>query len=296
MQYIIIFLITALMTYIFYEKKVTIKENKVLKKIKNAKAVRIIKNSYTQKIQELQTRGLLSEKLSKLTAGKIISLSIISYVLIFTIMYKIVLGVVSTALIIALPMLVLPKIIINFVIDRDKQKIMQILPAYIINLKNYVEQDNNVIKAIKETICLEPLNKHIERFNLTVQKGININEAFKKLKNSVDIKFFSSFVTAIESCNANGGSFSKILEKFANIISKENINRERTKEKAYSSVIILCVMLIINIYLIFSFVFSNPEYSAIVKETMLGRIILDINAISYLVIGYIVSKIYRIGE
>lgn len=296
MDKIVIYIISMIVGYMTYNMKaLKSKHTKRNSIISNVRGTKNIVNMYNCKLEEIQKKRLIKFKLNIVTAKTIIIGSVIVYIIMILIIYSII-QVKSTAIISALPIFALPYVIMQILIDREKKNIMEALPSYIVNLKNYVEQDNNIIKAIKNTNTNEPLKKYLDDFIIAVDRGINISSSFKMLKENVDIKKFSSFVTAIESCNVNGGKFSKTLDKYVDMISKENINRERTKEKAYSSVVILGVMIVINIYLVFSFVFAIPEYSQIIKETVIGRILLDFNAISIMMIGYIISRIYRMGE
>lgn len=292
---VIIIILGILLGYIVYLSNFKNKSKQILNKTANSKTIKKLTNIYNVRKEELTKQGILLNKIEKISFNNISLILIILFSILMIAFYKVI-GVFSTAVILSLPVFFIPKIIYTFLINRNKQKTMELLPGYIINLKNYVEQDNNIIFAMKDTICPEPLGRHIKVFNDTVRRGIDVNKAFKKLKESVNIKNFSSFVTAIETCYLNGGNFSRVIERFVDIISKENMNREKFREKAYSSVIILIVLIIINIYLIFAFVFSNPEYSQIIKGTVIGKIILNINAITYIFIGYLISKIYRIGE
>ena len=292
---ITIIILGILLGYVVYLSNFKNKSKQILNSASNSKTLKRLTNIYNVRKQEISNQGIVSNKVDKISFNKT-SILIIALFFILTIIFYKIIGVFSTSIILSFPIFFVPKIICAYLINRNKQKIMELLPGYIINLKNYVEQDNNIIFAMNDTICPEPLGRHIKIFNDTVRRGIDAKKAFKKLKESVNVKLFSSFVTAIETCYLNGGNFSRIIERFVDIISKENMNREKFREKAYSSVIILVVLVVINIYLIFSFVFSNPEYSQIVKGTVIGRLILNINAITYIFIGYLISKIYRIGE
>jgi len=122
---------------------------------------------------------------------------------------------------------------------------------------------------------------------------MNVIEAFDLLKADVNIKIFTTFINSCEVCYLNGGDFNKVLERYINMITKENIHKESAREKAYADILTLIIMIILNILVIVMFVFTNNEYAQIMKETFFGRLILNFNAVSYILIAYLISKIYK---
>lgn len=286
--YILIFLI------VFYSEN-KFKKYSITDKITKNKISSSILEKYNELINEIYSRQLFLYSKNVITIQNVLIVSTILFVIIVLLCYKIT-KILSTSLILAFPAYVLPYLILKYLIDNEKKQILYILPSYIVNLKNYIQQENNIIAAMKNVSCAQPLEKYIKSFNVQVGRGMNLKKAIEKLKRQVGILKFSELLSTIDACYSNGGNFENILNKYIDIISKENIHKEKIKEKAYSSVIILCIMIVINIYLVFSFILSNQKYANIIQNSIIGRIILNINAISYILIGYIVLKIYRTGE
>lgn len=199
----------------------------------------------------------------------------------------------STAFILSLPFFLAPIIIIKILLNREKTQITRILPMYVVNIKNHISEDNNIITAMQRTIIEEPLRKYIDTFKTNVSRGMNVIEAFDKLKDAVNVKTFTVFINSCQVCYLNGGDFHKVLERYIEIITKENIHKESTKEKSYSDILTLMIMAALNVLVIVMFVLTNKEYAAIMRETFLGRMILNFNAISYIVIAYLISRIYK---
>ena len=164
---------------------------------------------------------------------------------------------------------------------------------YAVNLKNHVSEDNNIIKAIQMTSVEEPLEKYIDKFTSNIKRGLNVIQAFEDLKNEVNIKNFDYLINSCETCYLNGGDFVKVLEQYINITTKENTEKESSKEKAYSDMLTLIIMVILNIFVVVCFVLANKDYAYIIRSTFVGRAILSLNALSYLVIAYLVSKMYK---
>jgi len=199
----------------------------------------------------------------------------------------------STALLISLIIFIVPIVIIRIRVDYRKNKILNILPAYIINLRNNIEIDNNIIKAIKKTEVEEPLIKCIKEFNLYVEKGINIYDSFERLKSLVNVKKFSDLVNIFQTCYLNGGNYTKVLNKYLYIITNETNKKEELKEKSRSVITTLIVLLFLNIYLLLFFVFTNETYKQIILKTSTGNIILNFSIIVYLIIATLIYKIYQ---
>ena len=199
----------------------------------------------------------------------------------------------STSVILAIPISLTPIFAIKLLINHEKNKINKMLPMYAVNLKNHVSEDNNIIKAIQITNVEQPLNKYIAVFKNNIKRGVNVIESFETLKTEINVKNFSNLVIACETCYLSGGNFTKVLEQFINIMTKEITHKESAKEKAYSDILTLVIMIILNALVIVMFVFTNKDYASIIRDTFFGRAILSFNALSYIFIIFLVSKIYK---
>lgn len=272
--------------YIFKKKikvfSLKLKENKVFKDIETI-------------IVNLEDQKKINKKRIIITPIIILLLSVITFVSSYTLLYTI-FKVKSTALILAVPGVYLPQFFLKYILDRQKSRMLDNLPTYILNLKNKVSSSQDIISAIKTTRVEEPLSIYINRFNLKVDRGVNIVESFENLKEDIGIKKVYSFISACQICYINGGNFTAILNRFSEIITKDNIQREKLKESSYTSIITLFVMFLMNLYLMFAFVFKNVEYANIIRKTFGGVVILNFTAITYIVIMYLILKIYRIGD
>lgn len=288
-------ILTILIYIIVYYYKQNLKQFNIKNKVKSNKIYINIIKKYSKLIEEIYQRHLFITYQKYITVPNILIISTMFFIIAFILFYSVI-KVFSTSIILSIFVYLLPYVFLKYMIDKEKKHILYMLPAYIVNLKNYIQQDNNVIVAMKNVICVEPLQKYIKKFNMHMERGMNIQSALNSLKKQVGINKFGELLMAIETCYFNGGKFDVILNKYIEIISKENIHREKIKEKAHSSVIILLIIMLINIYLLYAFILSNINYADIIRNTLIGRVILNINAISYILIGYIVSKIYRTGE
>lgn len=268
----------------------------------------IFKNYYFKLIEKMEGTGLykkldmqLIKELKRIKpridiAPKFLLMICIVIGLSVFVLVRITLGIMSTALITAIVFFTLPFVLIDMYIKVEKKKVKHQLPGYIINIRNHIENDNNIILALQDTEVQEPLKKHIDKFSLITKRGINIKQGFASLKSDVNIKIFSSFINAVSTCYSNGGNFEEVLNRFSRIITKENFERERLKENSYYSIITLLTMICINIYVMVAFIFGNKEYHNLIKNTMVGNVILNLSIITYVLIAYLIIKIYGMEE
>ena len=237
-------------------------------------------------------RSLLPSRINKLNPFVLFAIMLILFAISFILFYSY-LKVITTALILSLPFCISPILGIKILINKEKSNIIKMLPIYVVNIKNHISEDNNIVGAIQRTIVEQPLKKYIDIFKSNISRGMNVIEAFDLLKQEVNVKAFDSFVNSCEVCYLNGGDFNKVLEQYINMITKENVHKESAKEKAYADILTLVIMIILNVAVLVMFVFTNKEYAQIMRETFWGQLILNFNAVSYIVIAYLISRIYK---
>lgn len=237
-------------------------------------------------------RKLVPKKTNRLNPIILLIITFCIFGIFFIIFYSYI-KVPTTALILSLPFLFSPVILFKLLLNHEKSKIIKALPMYVVNIKNHIDRDNNIIGAIQRTTVEEPLKKYVDGFKNNISRGMNVIEAFNNFKNEVNVKAFNDFVNACQVCYLNGGDFNNVLERYINIITKENIHKESAREKAYADILTLLIMIVLNVLVVVMFVFTNNEYASIMRETFFGKLVLNFNAISYILIAYLISKIYK---
>ena len=175
-------------------------------------------------------RKLLPSKINKLNPSILVAIMLILFVISF-LLFNSYLKVATTSLILSLPFFISPILVIKILLNKEKSNIIKILPMYVVNIKNHISDDNNIIGAIQRTTVEEPLKKYIDVFKTNISRGMNVIEAFDLLKEEVNVKVFTAFVNSCEVCYLNGGEFNKVLEHYINMITKENVHKESAKEK-----------------------------------------------------------------
>lgn len=262
------------------------------KKLKNKITQTKTYNKLSEYIFLSVKRKLLPAKMNRLTPFLMIVVMISLFVASF-LLFNLYLKVPITSLILSIPFFISPILIIKILLNKEKSNIIKELPMYVVNIKNHISEDNNIIGAIQRTTASEPLKKYIDVFKNNISRGMNVIEAFDLLKEDVNVRAFTTFVNSCEVCYLNGGDFNKVLERYINVITKENVHKESSKEKSYADILTLIIMIVLNVLVAVVFVFTNEEYAEIMRETFFGRLVLNFNAISYLLIAYLISRIYK---
>lgn len=269
--------------------------------LKNSKYIKVCLKS---KLETTKFASLLDNKLKyldiyngnlknkQITFMAVFSISFLISVVVY-ILSNICIKITSTSLILSAISFFVPYIVINIVVNNKIQKIKNILPSYIVNLKNNLEVTNNIVEAIRITKVEEPLEYSINNFNYKVERGINIYECFDELKENINIDIFGSLVDAFKVCYNNGGDFAKVLNKYIDIITKENFEKAKLKENSNSTILTLIIMIGINILLFYLVVFSNVEYKKIILGTFVGHVIVNFEILSYIFVMYFVYKVYK---
>ena len=254
-------------------------------------------------INNLNITNIINKKISSLKG--FLGINIDSIVIVFSsiilsiivfVLSMIFIKIFSTSIILSLISFLIPYVLVNLIFNINIQKIKMILPSYIVNLKSNIEINNDIIKAISITKVEIPLMYSIERFNEKVKRGINVYKCFDELKNEINIEIFSNLIDAFKVCYTNGGEYSYVLNKYIDIVSKQNMEKAKIKEDSSATIITLIIMVIINIFLLFSVVLGNGEYRQIILGTTIGHVIINFGIISYVVIMYFVYKIYKLEE
>lgn len=206
------------------------------------------------------------------------------------------LKVVSASLILGVYGFFFPYVAIDLIYKYNKKKMIIEFPDFLINLKNYTKTDNDIILALKKTKTKGRLKKYIDEFNILVQNGISVYEAFENLKIRIGVSKINELFTALQLCFLNGGDCTNILDKYINIMNKANIQKDKELQENYSSILVLITLIFINIFLFVTFIAQNKTYFMAITNTVIGKSILDVNILSYLIVYYFIVKIVEMEE
>jgi Flp pilus assembly protein TadB len=265
---------------------------------KNVAIEKISKLSIFKKIAYSIIESNISFKIKNtniISTTSIFIVSILISIIIFIYSYNF-LNLFLSSSILAIFTFFIPYLMIRYLSHLRKERILKVFPNYVVNLKNYTDVNNDIIDALRRANSDVLLEKYINKFNISLQKGVKIYDAFESLKRNINIKKINQFLTLLQFCYIYGGNFSELLDKFSKIQMKINIQIEKEKQKTFSSKFVLIILIIINIYILFGFILNNSEYYDILTKTFVGNLILNINILSYIFIFYMYIKLNSMEE
>lgn len=294
-----IYYIYSLIFIICYKKKIKKDKLKVVYQILNSK----VNNKISNKVKKnrfyiklgyyvCELKKINEKKYKFLSNFFVILISIIFSIVIFVIS-KYIFEIFSTSILISIISLVLPYFIIEQLYISEKNKILEKFPLYILTLKNYVYSTNNIVQAFKKAKIPDYLNVYISKFNISIEKGISISQAFEELKRDINIDVINDFLSSLLTCHLNGGNVCVLLNKYAEMLTKTNLQNAKSKQENISSILIFIIMACINIFLLFSFVYSNVEYKEIMTSSFIGKTIINFNILSYLVVFLLYRNVMK---
>lgn len=282
-----IFILIIIFTTIYY----IISSRSVKTKITNFVTSSKYYSNISNNIFELQKRDIL--KTSYITNDKILIISIVCFIFIFILIFYL-FNSVGMSLIFALLVALIPNMLLGYAIKKEKSKIIYSTVTFLINLRNHISKNNNIVLAIRKTNVEGPLDKYIKNFLSRIDMGMNIYEALVILKQELDINIWNDVISSLQACYKNGGDFNVVLTAQINSISKSLAMKEKEKEEAYGSVITLVVMMIMSMFLLVKYACVDNNSASIITTTVAGKMILTYTAISYVISLYFISKIYKV--
>lgn len=286
-----IYFIYNIIYFIYYNEK--IKSDKLKIKYDYLKN-KLNKSKYLTKLSYYiyELKKIDEKKYKFLSKYLVVLISIILSIIIFLISYYI-FDIYSTAILISLISLAIPPLIIEQLYMSQKQKIIDNFPMYILTLKNYVYSTNDIIQAFRKANIPDYLVIYINKFNVSIEKGISIVQAFDELKKDINIDVISDFLSSLLTCHLNGGNVCMLLNKYAEMLTKINLRNAKRKQENLSSIVIFFVLVAINFFLLFSFVYSNVEYKEIMIKNLIGKTIINCNVLSYLIVFLLYKNIVK---
>ena len=196
-----------------------------------------------------------------------------------------------SSLILSLYTFFVPYIILKFKYYKNRNEIYDEIPNFLVSLKNYTKVNNDIIYALNNVNADKKLKRYIDKFNVSIKNGLSVYTGFENLKKDLNIPKFTELIVTFQSCYISGGDYNFILEKYINLFNKFNIQKEKEEQENITSVLILIVMIVINILIFLFFIKSNEVYYKIIYTTMIGRIILDLNILTYFFVFRIMFKL-----
>lgn len=306
---IIIFLCIGISCYLFvdclFEKNINQKVSKFIKnknekyyedllksrekskKIKTASKLNLFHKIYLLMEQAGFKPSLLWNPLTIVLLG----------IVIFLVTYKIVFSIFQISLLsifISIPAFFAPIVILSFIAESKNKKIEKVILNVLLQLKNYTQINNDILYALKEVKTIEPLQSHIKKFLLEMNSGIKFEKAIQNLKEKIPFKKFQMVFTNMQYCYLYGGDFSELMSKNYKMIAAVQNEKNHREQETTSARIVLGVLIVLDLFVYFTFIKDNYENYEIMTKSLLGNVILYWNFISIWLLVLLMQKVKKL--
>ncbi len=270
---------------IYYEEYV--KNYEKTKKIKLSRKINIFYNINLLLDKANLKRGIFINPITITLMGVVTA--VICYMFIFNI-----LKIVLLSLIIAIPTSLIPIVIIGYIGNYKDEKLEKIFLNFLLQFKNHIKISKDIVDAFKTVKTVEPLNQYIKNFVLEIESGIKFEKAIEHFKEKISITKFKEFFSNLQYCYLYGGDIITLIDKSYDKI--EELQKEKMKrlEETKSARIVLVILIALNILVYISYINKNQENYLIMKNTIMGNLILYWNFISMWILIYMAEKVKKL--
>ncbi len=188
----------------------------------------------------------------------------------------------SISFIIACPLVLAPSWLIKYIANKEQEKLEYGLNDFFIQLKSALKVNPEIIEALRriQNIAMEPFLSYTKQLLIEINTGKLPEKALENFAYKVNIKKFSFYINNLRHCQVYGGDITTLTEKTQETLSEALKQKRRRVKETRSICIVLYILIIIDIYMYFSFIQGNRYYLNIMTNTDIGRCILNINFLS----------------
>lgn len=214
----------------------------------------------------------------------------------FFAIFKSFFGVLSVAAITSLPGFFMPIFLLEIMIQQREKEIEKILGDYLLQLKNSTRIHNDIIEAFRnvQDKCMEPLKTFTIQFVAEISSGISVEEALANFRDKIDMKKFKLFLTNVQYCYIYGGDFTELLDKTQRLIADIQKEKRIRIRETRSARMVIFLLILIDIYLYFNFIVTQPDYLSIMKNTFYGQLILNANFLSVWILLWLSHSVKKL--
>jgi len=223
----------------------------------------------------------------------IILLCIVSFIVCYLIVFSS-FKIIFLSLIIALPAIFIPIIILSFIAESKNKKIEKVMLNFLLQLKNYIQINNDIIYAFKQVKTIEPLQSYVKKFLIEINSGIKFEKAIDNFKEKISFEKFRQVLTNMQYCYLNGGSFSVLLNKSYKMFSEIQQEKRTREQETMGARVTLIILILLDLVVYFKFIKSNNENYIIMTKTFVGNLILYWNFISIWILVFLMRKVKKL--
>lgn len=200
----------------------------------------------------------------------------------------------SICLIVACPLVLSPFWVIKYISNKEQDKLEAGLNDFFIQLKGALKVNPDIIEALRriQNIVLEPFSSYVKQLLKEINAGKVPEKALESFAHKINIKKFTFYINNIRYCHIYGGDITTLTEKTQETLHEAIKQKKKRIKETKSICFILYTLIILDIYMYFSFIGKNPYYLDIMMSSFIGKSILNINFISIWLIVWL-SRVVR---
>lgn len=171
--------------------------------------------------------------------------------------------------------------ILLFLKEKNNKKIDEEMITLLNLLGNFSSADDDIVQIIGKTYkYLEnPLREYLMDFYDEVSVTGNTINAFRKLELKIQNEKLSSFIRNIEICSRHEANYREIIDDARRSIQDYLRAKQKRKAIIQNGKIEIITCIVINIATLFIFKSITPNILSILKNNLIGNLILVYNAV-----------------
>ena len=192
------------------------------------------------------------------------------------------------------PTFLIPFFLLEIYQEFQQQKIENASLDLLLQLKNYVQFNNDIMEALKQVKTVEPLQTNLNSFLLEMNSGVKFEKAIQNLQDKIPDPMLKEFFANIEYCYLYGGSFTVLIQKSYRMITAIHQEKEKRVSETKSTRMVLYFLIILNVMVYITSIQNNYENYLIMKKTILGNVILYWDFISIWLLIFLAEKVKKL--
>lgn len=171
--------------------------------------------------------------------------------------------------------------ILLFFQDKNYKKTDEEMITFLNLLGNFSSADDDIVQIIGKTCKYldNPLREYLMDFYDEVSATGNTMNAFRKLELKIQNEKLSSFIRNIEICSRHEANYREIIDDARRSIQDYLRAKQQRKAIIQNGKIEIFTCIVINIATLFIFKSITPNILSILKDNLIGNIILAYNAV-----------------
>ncbi|MEG2351612.1 MAG: type II secretion system F family protein [Bacilli bacterium] len=177
-----------------------------------------------------------------------------------------------------------------------KKQIEQDLLNAIIIMNNAFRSGRSTMQAI-EIVANElkgPIQQEFKKMHLEISYGLSLDTVFERFNNRVALEEVSYITSSLTILNKTGGNIIKVFSSIEKMLFNKKKLKQEMKALTSSSTMISRVLLFLPFAFITAIYFFDNSYFDPLFTTTIGRLILLITIVVYLVYVFIVNRVMKV--